>query len=164
MVTRASPAVSNAQTPNLSVTQNMHGERQYWRMTNANRVGLVIGFILLTAGLALAATNFEDALVFRGGVTFGSTGTALSDSYAASSTQNIGSISANTCTDSSAITVTGAAVNDACAVGTAAAIEAGLSVTCFVSAADAVKVRLCNVTVGAVDPANQAYAVRVFDP
>jgi len=75
-------------------------------------------------------------------------------------TFDFGSIAANT-TDETTITVTGAVSGDPVAV-TASALESGLVLTAFVSAADTVTVRLGNVTVGAIDPASHVYQVVVF--
>jgi hypothetical protein len=90
------------------------------------------------------------------------TGTTVTSILAATATINFASISANTTTDSSAITVTGAAVGDAVFVGAPAAIESGLVITGFVSAANAVKVRAANVTAAAIDPASGAFKVVVI--
>lgn len=64
------------------------------------------------------------------------------------------------CTDSTAITVTGALVGDACFVGGPAAPQANSTFTCYVSATDNVKVRHCPVGTAA-DPASATYYVRV---
>lgn len=71
-----------------------------------------------------------------------------------------------TCTDSSAIVLTGARVNDPCFVGpptTISGAATGLNSTfsCYVSAADNVKVRHCAAGT-ADDPASAIFAVRVF--
>lgn len=70
------------------------------------------------------------------------------------------------CRDSSAITVIGAQVNDPCFVGMPATLTAGgtglhESFTCYVSAADAVKVRACAAGT-ADDPPSVVYEVRVI--
>lgn len=72
---------------------------------------------------------------------------------------------ASGCTDSSAITVTGARTGDVCIVGapiTIATADAGAesSFSCFVSASDAVKVRFC--TNSYENPASGTFYVRVF--
>lgn len=69
------------------------------------------------------------------------------------------------CADSSAMTVTGATLGDPCFVGSATAPVADLNLMCFVSAADAVKVRACNVgktDAGTIDPASMVYYTRVI--
>lgn len=58
-------------------------------------------------------------------------------------------------------TVTGAAVNDVCTVGLPAAPTAGMVYTCFVSAADTVKVREFNASAGTVDAASATFRVYV---
>lgn len=71
-----------------------------------------------------------------------------------------------TCRDSSAITVIGAQVNDPCFVGMPTTLTAGgtglhESFTCYVSAANAVKVRACAAGT-ADDPPSVVYEVRVI--
>lgn len=113
--------------------------------------------------IGIAANSALRLTVGTSGIIIGATGTALDDSYAAASTIDFASTS-NTTTDSSGITVTGAAVGDTCTVGvpTAAAV-AGASFTCYVSAADTVKVRFTAVGAG-IDPASGSFNVRTFDP
>ncbi len=76
-------------------------------------------------------------------------------------TIDFASIAAQTCINNT-ITVTGAVANDAVAVGAPTAIEAGLSISGYVSVADTVTVRLCNVTSGAVDPASATFRASVI--
>lgn len=64
------------------------------------------------------------------------------------------------CTDSTGITVTGAVANDACFVGPPASPAANSTFSCYVSAADTVKVRHCPAGT-VVDPASATYYVRV---
>lgn len=60
------------------------------------------------------------------------------------------------------ITVTGAAVGESVALAPPAALEAGLQVTGYVSAANTVKVRLSNVTGSAIDPASATWRATVL--
>ncbi len=109
------------------------------------------------------AQTIGGAKTFSGGVVIGAAGTALSDSFAASAAIDFAGVT-DTCEDSSGITVTGAAVNDVCAVGPPAALpHANSWVLCYVSATDTVKVRHCAHGASG-DPAEATYAVRVFDP
>lgn len=67
------------------------------------------------------------------------------------------------CAESSAIAVVGAALGDACAVGAPVLTNADAGVlngsfTCFVSAADAVKVRFCGID----NPASASFEVRTI--
>lgn len=97
------------------------------------------------------------------GLTVGTSGTKIDDSYAASSTIDFASTT-NTTADSANITVTGAAVGDGCVVGVPVAAQvAGASFTCFVTAADTVVVRLSALGAG-IDPTSGSFTVRVFDP
>ena len=63
------------------------------------------------------------------------------------------------CEDSTGVTVTGAQVGDTCHVGLPAAPGNG-SFTCYVSAANTVKVHFCPAGT-AVNPASQAYTTRL---
>lgn len=129
--------------------------------------------ILLVAPLALAAVAaidvvrlpalFKSTVEINGATTFGATGTAMSDSYAGTYTIDFAGVT-DACEDSSGQTLTGAAVNDVCVVGPPATMpHANAWLTCYVSAADTVKVRLCGH--GATgNPASASFAVRVFDP
>lgn len=124
----------------------------------------VLGAVALTATAQVMEVH-QGTHVFDI-VKLGRTGTSISDSYAATLTTNFQGVTANDCKDSAAITVTGAAANDTCEVGpnaTAAALD--LIFTCYVSAANAVKIHVCNQTGSdIVGMASGAYAVRVTDP
>lgn len=78
-----------------------------------------------------------------------------------STTLDFGSIAAQSCAELT-INVTGAAANDPIAPSWPSALEAGLTGTMRVSAANTVTARLCNVTAGAIDPASQTFAGRVI--
>jgi hypothetical protein len=96
--------------------------------------------IFVFAGIAFA-TNIDNALrILKGGVTIGATGTALSDSYAASATIDFASTTVGA-VDSSSITVTGAAANDVCVVGPPSSLTANAAFSCYVDASNSVKVR-----------------------
>lgn len=77
-------------------------------------------------------------------------------------TVDFASTSAQTSTDSSAITVTGARLGDPVILGGDTTWLANAQYSAFVSAADAVKVRLSNGTAGALDPASQVFTVGVI--
>lgn len=87
------------------------------------------------------------------------------DYFAATLTTNFQGIAASDCKDSGAITVTGAAAGDPCSLGvnaTAGALD--ITFTCYVSAADAVKIHVCNETASDITGmASGAYKVRVWD-
>jgi len=125
----------------------------------------------LLAGVAVAQSSFTfERLVkaFRGGIYIGATAERTSSNKVtrtlapADQTIDFGSAAANTCVESSAITVTGALAADTCEIGPNATAGAlGGSFTCYVSAADAVKGKFCNPTVGAIDPASGLFGLRV---
>jgi hypothetical protein len=126
----------------------------------------VLGFIMV-AGVAHAAPAALERLhkIFAGGITVASAAAGRSasankvqDVLAGSATVDFASVT-DSCTDSTAITVTGAAVGDRCMVGTPAAPDATSFFMCYVSAADSVKVRHC--AHGTVNPASGSYTVTV---
>jgi hypothetical protein len=74
---------------------------------------------------------------------------------------NFTSLAANSCGELT-ITATGAAVNNPVVPSWPASLESGLIGIMFVSAANTVTVRLCNVTSSPIDPASQTFAGRVI--
>lgn len=94
----------------------------------------------------------------------GGVGAAITGSYRAVATWAPGAITANACAADLSVTVTGAAVGAECVVGLPATVEAGILANCYVSAADTVKLRICNHTGASVTPASADYSVRVFNP
>lgn len=78
----------------------------------------------------------------------------------ASATINYGSIGDGNCA-ASTLTLSGAAAGDNVAAGWPAALEAGLTGSMFVSAADTVAVRLCNFSGAAVDPASATFRAAI---
>ena len=71
------------------------------------------------------------------------------------------SIGAQGCSELS-LTVTGASSGNALVPAWPAALESGLVGIMYVSAADTVKVRLCNVTASPIDPVNQTFGGRLI--
>ena len=135
-------------------------------------------FLVLLSTLALAAAGTitgmtEGAQWFKSGFFVGPAATTttaanrIDNVLAGSITFDFASVTI-TCEDSTGITVAGAAVNDPCFVGPPTTISGagtGLhsSFTCYVSAADTVKVRHC--AAGTADnPASATYTVRVISP
>jgi hypothetical protein len=127
------------------------------------RLGLFLG-VLLLASLAFAAgpTKQTTRWAFLGGISIGNddTDNRVTKTLGKSSTIDFTSVT-TTCVDSSAITVTGARAGDPCFVGPPTTATANLSFTCYVSAADAVKVRACAAGTAA-DAASATYYVRVI--
>ena len=126
--------------------------------------------VLLLAGIAWAAAatigSVDDSARwmkngFFAGTTAGKTSTnRVSAVYSGSATIDFGA-STTTCTDSTGITITGVVAGDACFVGPPAAIANNSNFTCYVSAADTVKVRHCAAGT-LIDPASATYYVRVI--
>lgn len=84
----------------------------------------------------------------------------------ASATIDVATVTAQ-CNDSAGTTIVGAQVGDPCFVGmptslTGANTGRDATFTCWVSAADTVKLRHCPVGVGADDPASAVYYFRVI--
>lgn len=138
----------------------------------ANNLSFIqLGSTTYAVGLYVKEATGANVLQVQGGVfrpeeglTIGATGTKIAASYRVTSTIDIASIAANVCATDSTITVTGAVTGAECIVGSPAALNAGLQQSCYVSAADTVKLRTCNNTAGAIDPASATYSVRVFNP
>ena len=83
--------------------------------------------------------------------------------YTATLTTAFNGVAANDCKDSAAVTVTGAATGDACSV-TPNATSGALDLTfgCYVSAANAAKVHVCNVTGSTIGSISSgAYYIKV---
>ena len=80
-----------------------------------------------------------------------------------SSTVDVASTATLTCSDSAAITLVGAKTGDPCLVGLPAThpTNGSGSFSCVVSAADAIKLRFCNPSAGALDPTSATFFYRV---
>lgn len=131
------------------------------------RVSLKTVVILLALGAGVALADYVAVQpvhqLFQAGLTIGGIGTKLDDSYATPATIDFAGVT-DQCEDSSGITVTGAAVNDGCVVGPPATMPcAHCWLSCYVSAADTVKVRLCAHGASG-NPASATYSVRTLDP
>lgn len=79
-------------------------------------------------------------------------GTAITKHLSATASLNLSASAVPGCVDTSAITVTGAALGDTVVASINAAIPSDISITGFVSAANSVKVRFCQFTGSATDP------------
>lgn len=120
------------------------------------------------AGNGNVATNGNLTVSGTGAQAVGGTGATLSIAgtsaikgvRTATATLDFASIGAAASADLT-VTVTGAAANDAVALGLPTAPTAGIIFQTFVSAADTVTVRATNITAGAVDPASATYRVTV---
>lgn len=111
----------------------------------------LVGIPLFVAGVAYAANVYEDSAIkwFSGGIYVGpramnppgNSDNKLTRTWGEVATIDFASTTVGT-VDSSAITVTGAKVGDPCSVGTpATGGAANAAFTCYVSAANAAKVR-----------------------
>ena len=78
-----------------------------------------------------------------------------------SASLDFSSVAPQTCAELS-VTVAGALVGSAVAPAWPASLENGLTGVMYVSAADNLRVRLCNVTSASIDPSNQTFAGRVI--
>lgn len=100
------------------------------------------------------------ASTFAGSITIAG-GTTIAASLATSGTIDFASVAVQACVTNTQ-TLTGAATNDPTACSWPAALEAGLSGTCWVSATNTLSYRLCNVTTIAIDPASATFAARII--
>lgn len=126
----------------------------------------------LTAIAALAPSR--GALIRRGAsdweaVALGSTGALLSSDgtdavwlarVSASSAINFGSINDGACLENT-FTLTGSALGDPVALGMSADLGTGLTASVAVSATDTAKIKVCNLSGAAVDPASITFTARV---
>ncbi|HLE35908.1 MAG TPA: glycosyl hydrolase family 28-related protein [Candidatus Acidoferrales bacterium] len=78
-----------------------------------------------------------------------------------SASLDFSSVAPQTCAELS-VTVAGASVGSAVAPAWPASLENGLTGVMYVSAADNLRVRLCNVTSASIDPSNQTFAGRMI--
>jgi len=134
-------------------------------MTNqTKRFTVVLTALFLTTAAWANRDNIQRVMLggFQAGsaATVGTSANAVTKMLGGSATIDFASGTV-TCSDSSAITVTGAAAGDPCFVGAPTTAQANSTFTCYVSATDAVKVRHCPAGTAA-DPASATYFVRVI--
>lgn len=138
-------------------------------MTNRSRNLLVVLALGLVASVALAGPSIlqRNRVAFMNGVfvatgsRVATSGNLITQALGASSSIDFAGVT-DTCEDSSAITVTGAAAGDPCIVGSPATMPHANSWTmCYVSATNAVKVRHCAHGASG-NPAAATYYVRVI--
>ena len=113
--------------------------------------------ITLTAGLI---AHTAASTTFSGSVTIGG-GTAIAKVLSATATLDFPSISSND-THTLTMTVTGAVAGNAVFIGVPAALDANLSWSASVTAADTVTIRMHNASGASVDPASCTYRATVF--
>ena len=138
-------------------------------MRNLRRPAVLLA--LLLGGVAFASTFVIEpvAIWFKRGAYFGTGATASANNLLTRSpasgaiTYNCGEIDAGTCGTSPAQTLTGAQVGDTCTIGPPAAAGAlNGTWSCYVSAADAVKINFCADAQNNIDPASGSFRVRTF--
>jgi hypothetical protein len=128
-----------------------------------------------TATMYLEGSSTGSSIVFQpqrgatvgsfttNGLVIGASGTAIGTCYMASASETPGAIPGNNCSDSAAITVTGVVAGDACVVGVpSTGAGTAISATCYVSAANAVKIRWCDSSASANTGTSGTYTVRTF--
>lgn len=106
------------------------------------------------------------------GIVIGPLGAAIPNSFTGSRSWDFPALGGGAihCSDSTAITVTGASFGDTCNVSTTFGADGGagpdveLQFTCYVSAANAAKVRACalHTDAGVTDIADAGYFLRTF--
>lgn len=111
--------------------------------------------------------NISTAGIDRGEITaagrwmIGNGSTPIQNIYSATASLNFASI-ASLATAELTITVTGASTGDAVFLGPPSTLDAGLTVTGYVSATNTVTVRLYNSTLAAIDPAASTWRAAVI--
>ncbi len=121
---------------------------------------IVGGSGLLGVDWSSSEVYVEDADFFVDNIEINS-GTAIDGHVSNTATLDFGSTASGACSELT-IAVSGAAANDTVTLGAPAAIEAGLTWSGFVSAADTVTVRVCNPTGGAIDPASATWRADIW--
>ena len=127
-------------------TWDTEGGRDYRALLSAKSI---------SAGAGLATLD-------SGGRTTVSVDSALVPMYlTGSAALDFPSIASGTCSADQSFTLLGAAANDAVAAGWPAALDAGLTGTMRVSAANTIAVRLCNLAASAVNPASATFRATI---
>lgn len=99
-------------------------------------------------------------ILVTGGCTISVDTSAVPTFLTTSANLNFGSIAANACAELT-LTVPGAATGDAVAAAWPSTLEAGLNGMMIVTSTNTVTVRLCKITTGSVDPADQAFRATI---
>lgn len=106
--------------------------------------------------------TFTSLQTFTGNLKIGSSGAAITDHLSGTSTINFASIPGNGC-GVSTFTITGAAVNDVVALGVPSTADAASVVYwAFVSSANSVSIKACNVSTFAINPASGTFRADVW--
>lgn len=145
-----------------------HPTLNEWEVGLSNGVTLVGGNYVLARTTVLKSSNANALVSFSAGLKDARIGlpadiAAKIEPLQATAAIDFPSIAAGT-TAELTITVTGAAVGDDVSVVPNGAPESGLVWSGYVSAADTVKVRLANITSGAIDPASRTWRATVRKP
>jgi hypothetical protein len=130
---------------------------------------LTVGASTFTVTAATGNTAIAGALdvtgpvTAGGGIQIGGTGTTITQHLSATFAYNPGTVTNARCANSGGQTVTGAAVGDTVVVSVNGALPTGFILTGYVSAANTVIVRWCNLSGGNSDPGvSQTYRVDVW--
>ncbi len=125
---------------------------------------------IVSAGAACGAGGGGDTIESDFGIVITQTGasvkkvgvdTATVPTFLSATTSlDFTTIAQSACSELS-LNVPGAATGDAVAAGWPHTLDTGLSGTMFVSSQNTVTVRLCKITTGSVDPANQAFRATI---
>lgn len=120
---------------------------------------------LLLSASAFALNQWYQYVAFMGGMKVApasliTTAPTVSRILKVDGGVDLGSVT-TTCTETGAMTLTGARLGDPCIVGSSAAFTANLTYSCYVSASDAVKVRVCAAGTAA-DAASAGFTVNVI--
>jgi hypothetical protein len=120
------------------------------------------GCTTCTNGIAIAI-NGDTILQGKLTIAAGSGGAQISNFLTGSATLDFASAAATVCSADLTITVTGATAGSTCMVGAPnGSVNAGSQFTCWVSAANTVSVRHCNISAAPNDPASGTFKVTVI--
>lgn len=127
--------------------------------------GVTAATITLSGGIHASSATFTGDAEARGGILVGTGGTKITKHLSASFALDAGSITTPPeCADLAGNTLTGAAFGDTVTVSADVALPANFTLQAFVSAADTVAIRWCQLAGAGADPdgAGAAYRVDVW--
>lgn len=132
---------------------------------NKNSKRLLLLAVLALSVSAFALNQFYQYVAFFGGVkvapaTLINSAPTVTRILKVDGGVDLASVT-TTCTETAAMTLTGARLGDPCIVGSSAAFTANLTYSCYVSANDAVKVRVCAAGTAA-DAASAGFTANVI--
>lgn len=130
--------------------------------TTSGTGGVFTGGAPNGVGIVATGTGGGVGAQIVNGLQVGASGTTISGSFANSFVYSGGSVSANTCTTNTGLTITGAAVGGTCAATWN--FTGNLSLNCMITGSNTVGYTICNGTLGNVNPGSPTVYMRVWQP